>query len=267
MATSQDPLAWRRQFCKGQWKEQEEEEDRRRDGNITSRNGREWGLEIPWGQRKTGKDGKVLLQRHLWCLDDLQGLGTEMRWESINALTDLSRCTKIVNGQHICCMKLMGTDCSSSLTEWFCALFLSFWYSLVHLCHHSFPRKLPMLGKLQGCSNIFNCNRGVLVILRVYIKENIMLETIVYAFVKHLWKKLFHYFCYTECSLYLVDLGSLCAFYVLCSKISSSSVNIMSWTDLNIYIPTGVTNIPERWNWMESFFFIASSFQRVFIKI
>ena len=42
-------------------------EDRRRDGKITSRNGREWGLEIPWGQRKTGKDGKVLLQRHLWC--------------------------------------------------------------------------------------------------------------------------------------------------------------------------------------------------------
>ena len=31
------------------------------------------GLEIPWGQRKTGKDGKVLLQRHLWCPDDLQG--------------------------------------------------------------------------------------------------------------------------------------------------------------------------------------------------
>ena len=44
MATSQDPLAWGRQFCKGQWKEQEGEEDRRRDGKITSRNGREWGL-------------------------------------------------------------------------------------------------------------------------------------------------------------------------------------------------------------------------------
>ena len=72
MATSQDPLAWRRQFCKRQWKEQEGEEDRR-NGKITSRNGREWGLEIPWGQRKTGKDGKVLLQRHLWCPDDLQG--------------------------------------------------------------------------------------------------------------------------------------------------------------------------------------------------
>ena len=55
-----------------QRKEQEREEDRRRDRKITSRNGREWGLEIPWGQRKTGKDVKVLSQRHLWCLDDLQ---------------------------------------------------------------------------------------------------------------------------------------------------------------------------------------------------
>ena len=47
MATSQDPRAWRRQFCRGQWKEQEGEEDRRRDGKITSRNGREWCLKIP----------------------------------------------------------------------------------------------------------------------------------------------------------------------------------------------------------------------------
>ena len=39
---------------------------------ITSRNGQEWSLEIPWGQRKTGKGGKVLLQRHLWCPDDLR---------------------------------------------------------------------------------------------------------------------------------------------------------------------------------------------------
>ena len=64
MATSQDPRACRRQFCRGQRKEQEGEEARRRDGKITSRNGREWGLAIPWGQRKTGKGGKVLLQRH-----------------------------------------------------------------------------------------------------------------------------------------------------------------------------------------------------------
>ena len=31
-----------------------EEKDRRRDGKITSRNGREWGFEIPWGPQKTG---------------------------------------------------------------------------------------------------------------------------------------------------------------------------------------------------------------------
>ena len=29
-----------------------------------------WGSEIPWGQRKTGEGGKVLLQRHLRCPDD-----------------------------------------------------------------------------------------------------------------------------------------------------------------------------------------------------
>ena len=29
----------------------------------TSRNGQEWSLEIPWGQCKTRKGGKVLLQR------------------------------------------------------------------------------------------------------------------------------------------------------------------------------------------------------------
>ena len=71
--SSQDPRTWRRQVCRGQWKEQEEEEDRRRDGKITSRNWRVWDLEIPWGQRKTGNGEKVLLQRHLWCPDDLRG--------------------------------------------------------------------------------------------------------------------------------------------------------------------------------------------------
>ena len=76
MATSQDPRACRRQFCRGQWKEQEEEADRRRDRK------REWGLEIPWGQWKTGKGRKVLLQRHLWCPDYRRGYGTEMRWHN-----------------------------------------------------------------------------------------------------------------------------------------------------------------------------------------
>ena len=54
-------------FCRGQWQEQEGEDDRRRNGKITSRNGQEWGLKIPWGQRKTGKGGNVLLQSHQWC--------------------------------------------------------------------------------------------------------------------------------------------------------------------------------------------------------
>ena len=73
MAISQNPLAWRRQFCRGHRNEQEGEGDRRRDGKITSRNGQEWSLEIPWGQPKGGTGGQVLLQRHLWCPVDRQG--------------------------------------------------------------------------------------------------------------------------------------------------------------------------------------------------
>ena len=41
--------------------EQEGEEDRRRDAKITSINGREWGLEIPLEQRKTGKGWKGIV--------------------------------------------------------------------------------------------------------------------------------------------------------------------------------------------------------------
>ena len=48
MATSQDPLEWQRQFCRGQRKEQEGEEDRRRDGKITLKNG-----------QGSGRQGKV----------------------------------------------------------------------------------------------------------------------------------------------------------------------------------------------------------------
>ena len=40
--TQMYPRARRRQFCRGQWKEQKGEEDRR-DGKIPSGNGREWG--------------------------------------------------------------------------------------------------------------------------------------------------------------------------------------------------------------------------------
>ena len=54
-------------ICRGQLKEQEGEEDRRRDGKITSRNGVWRFLE---GSRR---QGKVLLQRNLWCPDDHRG--------------------------------------------------------------------------------------------------------------------------------------------------------------------------------------------------
>ena len=40
----------------------------------TGRQKKRWeDLEIPWGEQKTGKGGKVLLQSHLWCPDDLRG--------------------------------------------------------------------------------------------------------------------------------------------------------------------------------------------------
>ena len=55
MATSQDPLAWQRQFCKGQWKEQEGEEDRRRDGKIISRMDGNRVLRFPEGSRRQGR--------------------------------------------------------------------------------------------------------------------------------------------------------------------------------------------------------------------
>ena len=51
----------------GQWKEQEGEEDRKTDGKITSRNGRELGLEIPWGQRMGFGDSlRVAEDREGW---------------------------------------------------------------------------------------------------------------------------------------------------------------------------------------------------------
>ena len=54
-------------------RERERDADRRRDGKKTSNKGPEWDLGIPWGRWRTGKCGKVLLQRHLWCPDDSQG--------------------------------------------------------------------------------------------------------------------------------------------------------------------------------------------------
>ena len=58
MVTLQVFLAWRRQLCKGQSNEQQREEDKRRDGKKTSKNGHEWGLEIFWGLRKTERKVK-----------------------------------------------------------------------------------------------------------------------------------------------------------------------------------------------------------------
>ena len=47
---------------------------RGRQNKSWDENFKKWtGLEIPWGQRTTGKARKVLLQRHLWCPDDRQG--------------------------------------------------------------------------------------------------------------------------------------------------------------------------------------------------
>ena len=50
-----------------------ERKTEKRDGKITSKNGQDWSLEIPRGQRKTGKGGTVMLQHRLWCSDDRQG--------------------------------------------------------------------------------------------------------------------------------------------------------------------------------------------------
>ena len=54
------------------------EEDRRRGGNIISKNGLEWTLPAQLGHLKTGKNGKALLRIHLWCpSDDLHDYGIE----------------------------------------------------------------------------------------------------------------------------------------------------------------------------------------------
>ena len=83
MVTFQDPLAWQRQFFRGQWKKQGgiRKGDRRRDGNW-----QKWRFDISWGQRNTGICGKVLFQRHLWCPDDRQCSGTETRWDEFGRI-------------------------------------------------------------------------------------------------------------------------------------------------------------------------------------
>ena len=58
-----------------QWMEQDGEEDRRKDGN-----GREWGWRFPEGSGRQGR-----MERYCCNVicgpDDLQGYGTEMRWD------------------------------------------------------------------------------------------------------------------------------------------------------------------------------------------
>ena len=39
---------------------------------------------------ESGKDGKVLLKRHLWCSDYLQGKGAEMRWACTRMVLPIS---------------------------------------------------------------------------------------------------------------------------------------------------------------------------------
>ena len=56
------------------YERKKKEADRRRGGKTISKNGQEWTLPAQLGQLKTGKNGKGLLQIHLWCPDDLPRL-------------------------------------------------------------------------------------------------------------------------------------------------------------------------------------------------
>ena len=49
-----------------------------------STSGQEWTLPAQLGQLKTGRDGKELLQFHLWCPDDLP-----MLWDRIDSKQDV----------------------------------------------------------------------------------------------------------------------------------------------------------------------------------
>ena len=55
-------------------RKKEKEADRRRGGEMQSKNGQEATLPAQLGQLKTGQDGKGFLQIHLWCPDDLPRL-------------------------------------------------------------------------------------------------------------------------------------------------------------------------------------------------
>ncbi|GFR68297.1 hypothetical protein ElyMa_002017900 [Elysia marginata] len=78
---SPDTAAFPRQFFRAQWKASADEDDKRRLGVITSRNGPEWQCTKGSGQPQTEMHGdrKLLLLRSDPS-DDPTGRGTEVRW-------------------------------------------------------------------------------------------------------------------------------------------------------------------------------------------
>ena len=94
MATSQNPLIWRGQYCRGQWKEQEGEEDWRRDGKITSKNERMgFGDSLMAAENREGWKGIVstssVVHRRPPRLRDWD----EMRWN----ICSIAFCSKSVS--------------------------------------------------------------------------------------------------------------------------------------------------------------------------
>ena len=82
MATSQDALAWRRQFCKGQWKEQEGEDERRRD-SIKEWTGMGFGDSLRAAEDREGWKGTVATSSVVpWWPPRLRDWD-EMRWDEI----------------------------------------------------------------------------------------------------------------------------------------------------------------------------------------
>ena len=51
--------------------------DRGRGGKTTSGNGKAWSSAGPRGRWRTGKNGEIWLQNHLWCPNDPRGQGID----------------------------------------------------------------------------------------------------------------------------------------------------------------------------------------------
>ena len=51
--------------------------DKGRGGKTTSENEQAWSSASPRGQWRTGKNGENWLQKHLWCLNDSRGQGSD----------------------------------------------------------------------------------------------------------------------------------------------------------------------------------------------